>query len=64
VQDDAAAEVSRWLLRAALLEDELQGRALEVGEGLQAAAQRREELEGLLLSIAGCSNSAQLDATR
>jgi hypothetical protein len=32
--DDVSAEVSRWLLRAALLEDELQGRALEVAEAL------------------------------
>jgi hypothetical protein len=52
--DDVSAEVSRWLLRAALLEDELQGRALEVAEALSAADERREEVEALLLSMAGC----------
>jgi hypothetical protein len=52
--DGVAAEVSRWLLRAALLEDELQGRALEVRDALQQATERREQLEALLLSMAGC----------
>jgi hypothetical protein len=35
------ADVQDWLLRAALLEDELQGRALEVAEELQGVQEHR-----------------------
>lgn len=35
-------DVQNWLMRAALLEDELQGRALEVAEELQLQQERRE----------------------
>eukprot|EP00775_Hariotina_reticulata_P004468 gene4468-4724_t len=47
-----------WLLRAALLEDELQGRALEVQEQLEQLAQGREELQATLLSLQNCTNGA------
>uniref|UniRef100_A0A383V4M8 Uncharacterized protein n=1 Tax=Tetradesmus obliquus TaxID=3088 RepID=A0A383V4M8_TETOB len=60
-----SAELSRWLLRAALLEDELQGRALEVGEGLAAAAERREQLEAALLGMGGAAVAgSRLDVMR
>jgi hypothetical protein len=47
-----------WLLRAALLEDELQGRAMEVQEQLEQLAESREELQATLLSLQNCTNGA------
>lgn len=62
---EISAELSRWLLRAVLLEDELQGRALEVGEGLAAAAERREQLEAALLGMGGAAVAgSRLDVMR
>jgi hypothetical protein len=44
-------DVQDWLLRAALLEDELQGRALEAGEDIRALQERRELFASLSASL-------------
>jgi hypothetical protein len=43
--------VQQWLLRTALLEDELQGRALEVAEELQVQHERRELFASLASAL-------------
>jgi hypothetical protein len=44
-------DVQDWLLRAALLEDELQGRALEAGEDIRALQERQELFASLSASL-------------
>jgi hypothetical protein len=51
----AAEEVQAWMLRAALLEDELQGRALEVQDALQQQQERRRLLAQLAASLAAAA---------
>lgn len=49
----APEDVQQWLLRAAVLEDELQGRAWEVAEELQAQQERRELFASLASALQG-----------
>lgn len=51
------ADVQHWLLRTALLEDELQGRALEVSDELQALQERRDLMASLAASLQSSSGS-------
>jgi hypothetical protein len=44
-------DVQGWLLRAAVLEDELQGRAMEISEELQVLQERREVLASLTQAL-------------
>lgn len=44
-------DVQGWLLRAAVLEDELQGRAMEIAEELQVLQERREVLASLTQAL-------------
>lgn len=56
-------DVQQWLLRTALLEDELQGRALEVAEELQVQHERRELFASLASVLQRCpAGSADYEA--